>query len=291
MKKSFALSMFFILFILSPLILLAQNSLTGAIIIENAEVMKYSIEYTLNGNNTISGFSLADQGGKEETRAVIAGHFNPKTKELFFTEQRIISTTSSTPVSEFCLMTVTGKLESKGKKIIFTGTFSATAKSSKVICGSGSIMLMDDRTIAQVKDRSTKAIAKVRADSVKTEKKPVDWKFSETDLLSGGTKYFSLSEDIVKIEVVDDRFQDGDRITLIMNSETLAKNIEITNSVKGWTHHLLPDQRELTYKLISESEGSVALTTVKVALRHGTSLDMVNVTLNKGDSVSIVLRK
>jgi len=188
-------------------------------------------------------------------------------------------------------MNVTGKLESKGNRLVFIGTFSATAKSTEVTCDSGSIMLMDDNTLTRLKNKSVKSISKTKADTVAKGDQPADWKYTETNLNSGGTSYFSLSDKVVRIEVVDDRFQDGDRITLMMNSETLAKNIEITNAVTGWTKHLNPDQKDITFRLIAESEGTIALTTVKVALRHGKNLDMVNVTLNKGESATLILTK
>ena len=53
-----------------------QMTLTGAIVLDRTEVMSYSIIYQTGSNNTLTGYSVSDRNGSEETKARISGTFN-----------------------------------------------------------------------------------------------------------------------------------------------------------------------------------------------------------------------
>jgi len=276
-------------------ILAQQTTLTGAIVIGNMEVMSYKITYKLN-NNVLSGYSLCDENGNEETKARITGYYNPKNKTLNFEEKSIISTKSKTPVDEFCLMKVNGNFEKKGGKLIYTGKFESRSHSTLINCASGTLALLTEKSMNEFATKANKVIKKAPIpDSMmkNIEKKPIptNWVRNVSELSAGSVKEIGLKSNDFQLDLVDDRFQDGDKITLYKNSVKVVSGLEITNQVRSFKFTTSDKEKDVTFTIKADDEGSIALTTVNAVLRSGNEVNMIKICLNKGESVKIVLRK
>lgn len=276
-------------------ILAQQTTLTGAIVIGNTEVMSYKITYKLN-NNVLSGYSLCDENGNEETKARITGYYNPKNKTLNFEEKSIISTKSKTPSDEFCLMKVNGNFEKKGGKLIYTGKFESRSYNSLISCASGTLALLTEKSMNEIATKATRALKKAPIpDSMKkdTEEKliPTNWVRNVSELGSGSVKEIELKSNDYQLDLVDDRFQDGDKISLYKNNVKVVSGLEITNQVKSFKFTTSDKEKDVTFTIKADDEGAIALTTVNAALRSGNEVNMIKICLNKGESVKIVLRK
>jgi len=270
-----------------------QTILTGAIVLDRTEVMSYSIIYQTGSNNTLTGYSVSDRNGKEETKARISGTYNPKTKVLEFEEHFIESTRSKTPVEEFCLMKVTGTFEKKAGQSVYTGKFTSKSTDPLVICASGTILMMTEEKIEQLSSKAAKALEKLPLpDSVR--KKDVDtatWVRNVVEVTPGSVKTLKLHADQIQIDLVDDRFQDGDKITILKNNERIVSGLEITNKVKSFRFNIGKDENEATYTFVAEDEGSIALTTLKAFFRNGHEHTLIMASMNKGQSVKVVFRR
>ncbi len=108
---------------------------------------------------------------------------------------------------------------------------------------------------------------------------------------SGSETKIELKSDLIYLDIVDDRFQDGDKITLLKNGVPVVSGFEITNQVKTFRFQLGKEEKTVTFTIIAEDEGSIALTTVKAALRNGDEMNLLMVSLNKGESARITLKK
>ncbi|GAP44533.1 hypothetical protein TBC1_12341 [Lentimicrobium saccharophilum] len=274
-----------------------QMTLTGAIVLDRTEVMSYSIIYQLGNKNTLTGYSVSDRNGKEETKARISGTYNPKTKVLEFEEHFIESTKSKTPAEEFCLMKVTGTFEKKAGQSVYTGKFTSKSADPLVICASGTILMMTEEKIEQLSAKVEKAFGELpMSDSVreKAEGKPVDtatWVRNVVEVTPGSVKTMKLHDDQIQIDLVDDRFQDGDKITILKNNERIVSGLEITNKVKSFRFNIGKDENEVTYTFFAEDEGSIALTTLKAFFRNGHEHTLIMAGMNKGQSVKVVFRR
>lgn len=293
----FILCMFFLL---TPAINSAQsNTFSGAIVIGKAEVMSYQIVYEITKDNTISGYSLCDVNGKQETKASIKGKYFPKNRKLTFREMEILSTKMDIPKDEFCLMNVEGQLSKKDGKSIFNGKFRSKAQSNEIECDSGNLVLLSAKALDLLASKVNKATASTnKTDNIKkpdiTEKKdinlpPVPAIRNVIELSSGMVKEIELKADKVYLDIVDDRFQDGDRIKLLRNQAVIANSLEITNEIKTFEFQIEPNEKETTFTIIAEDEGSIALTTIKAALRNGDEVNLMIISLNKGESVKFIL--
>lgn len=290
----FFFSFFFLALFLNTIA--QQTTLTGAIVIGNAEVMSYKITYDLSNNNILSGYSLCDVNGKEETKARITGFYNPKNKTLNFEEISILSTKSKAPVDEFCLMKVNGIFEKKGGKLIYTGKFESGTSNPQISCSSGTLVLLTEKGLDELATKANKVLAKAPSSESKgkvTEAKPIpaDWVRNVIELGAGSVKEFELKSNEIQLDIVDDRFQDGDKITLTKNGVTVVTGLEITNRVKSFKFTTSGDDKDLIFTIKAEDEGSIALTTVKAVLRNGNEVNMFMICLNKGEAVKIAFRK
>lgn len=273
-----------------------ETTLTGAIVIGKAEFMSYKITYKLTSQHVLSGYSVCDVNGNDETKARITGFYNPKTRTLTFEEKSILSTRSKIPATEFCLMKVKGKFEKKAGKSVFTGKFESTCRNPQITCDSGTLVLLTEKNLDDLAKKTAKALEKrPLADSLKKEtgEKPAPeaWVRNVIELLPGTVTTFDLKSDRIQFDLVDDRIQDGDKITLLKNGVKVVSGLEITNHVQSFTFNIPAGEKDVSFTIRADDEGLVALTTIKAALRNGNEVNLIVVSLNKGQSVTIVLKR
>jgi hypothetical protein len=273
-----------------------QTTLTGAIVVGKTEFMSYQVTYTLNDNNGLTGYSVCDLSGKEETKARITGVFNPKKKTLSFEEKSILSTRSATPIDEFCLMKVMGRFDKKAGKFVFTGTFGSKCGNPKVRCDSGTIVLMTEKDVYELAAKAAKVLEKAPLpDSVKQEIKekapPLAGVRKVIELNPASETEFDLKSDFLQFDLFDDKFQDGDKVTILMNDKKVASQFEITNKVKSLKFRINKEDSAVTFTIIADDEGEIPPTTVKAVLRNGNESDVILANLKKGESVKIIFRR
>ncbi len=178
-----------------------ETILKGVIAVGNTQYMSYQISYQAHKNNTITGFSISDLDGSEETKASISGYIDTKKKEMYFEEKIILSTRSKTPLSEFCLMKVNGKFERKAGKSVFSGKFTSESTGKGILCDSGSVVLMTEKELKEITTKVSKAIDKLpEPDTLKKKEDPYadpsKWVRRELDLEPESETVFELKSDI-----------------------------------------------------------------------------------------------
>lgn len=295
-KIAFSGLFFFILLALPSLAVAQTTTLSGAIVIGKAEVMSYKLVYEVDSKGRLSGYSVSDLNGTAETRARITGSYNSKDKMLMFEETAILSTRMRIPHEEFCLMKVKGKIDNKGGKPVFSGEFTSFATSSNIECEPGTLLLLSEKSMEALSQKVPDALKKLEKDDSMQNaggtNEPVRLPPVQIIELEGGMeREYALRGNEVQLELVDDRFQDGDKVTLLLNQKILAKNLEITNKVKTFKLSPVPGENDLELLLLAEDEGSISLTTVRAVLRQGDEVQMLMFTLNKGESVKLTFNR
>ncbi|MBK9272025.1 MAG: hypothetical protein IPM48_10540 [Saprospiraceae bacterium] len=267
---------------------------TGAIVIGQKEAMSYKIVYELKGAEML-GYSLSDVNGALETKCLIQGKYDKKSKSISFKEERILYSKSNIPWKEFCLMRVNGKIEKKFGKEIFQGNFTSLPQTPEVVCGDGSMILTNTKTLYEI---ATRVASKL--DSVSVKDSTSQWIQSRiTDLkdvksideiTSQSIQKFKWKSDTVYIDIWDDKLEDGDKVALYKNGEILVKEMTITNHAKSiqfaWNS---ADKIELIVKALSE--GSHPPNTLKITLRDHSEKHLLITQLRKDEQATILLQK
>lgn len=76
-----------------------------------------------------------------------------------------------------------------------------------------------------------------------------------------------------------------------LNDKISLTDFEITNRVKSLKFYISEKDKPLTITLIATDEGTIPLTTVKAVLRNGNESNLLNTSMNKGQSVKITFQK
>ena len=270
--------------------------LSGIIMIGQSEVIKYQVNYEIKKNNTISGYSISDVNGSSETRASISGKYLPQKGLLQFEENKIISSKTRLTPDDFCLMSVKGKFERKAGKNVFSGTFDSKSPNKKLSCSSGTIYLAMAADISQLFKKSGDTTVKhALPDSIRKD-------FSENlKLLSGVDKVetllpsslneFELLTDTVQLDILDDRLEDGDKITIIENKTIVASELEMTNKVRSLKYFIDKKEPLVVFTIIACNEGKSPPNTIKVILRNGVDQELLIARLKKGQMIRLLLRR
>lgn len=275
-----------------------ETTLSGAIVIDKTEVMSYTITYQLSGNNNIlTGHSISDLSGLEETKSQITGSYNAKLQTLSFEEKKILHTNSQSPIDEFCLMKVQGKFEKKGGKTIFTGEFSAFNQYDDILCASGTLILLSEKDINALSAKAAKVIKKLpSADSLARVKEAakldtLPWTRNVFEMDAAKTAEIELKSDFLILELVDNRFQDGDKISVFKNGVKIISNLEMTNKVQSFRYEIGKNEKEVTFTFLAEDEGTIALTTFNAVIKNGRENNLIRASLNKGETIKVVVKR
>jgi hypothetical protein len=272
-----------------------QVDLTGAIIIGRAEMMSYKIVYQVNEKNIVSGFSISDQSGDNETKSKISGIFNPRKKTLQFEEKSIISTKTKLDFNDFCLMNVKGKFSRKSGKTVFTGSFHSKSANKLLICDSGTIILTTTKDILELEARAMNMLGntKITDSSINIDEKlaPLLGVDKVRTLEPGKIADYTLATDVVQIEIIDDRLEDGDKISIYRNNKIVVSELAITNKVQNFKFDIDKSEKIVVFTFLACNEGTSPPNTLKVILTNGEQKELLIAQLKKDQSVRIQLKR
>ena len=249
MCKYFTLSLFFII----PHFSFAQNyyDLIGALFVDDTRPISYRLIFE-EDKGLINGYSITGIGTNFETKSELSGKF--KGDSLFLTEFQVLSTLSEELISNFCFIDLKAQLKGSKKKQFFEGVFVGRFLDGQK-CASGKVVFADKYKL----DKKMKQVRKVQEliGDKKHDNKLVKLNSDETH------KIFWHSEKL-KIHLWDSSVEDDDRITLIINGESVLDN-EVMRSKKKKISYILKKGTNII-ELIAENEGMAPHNTTRVEL-------------------------
>lgn len=283
--------------------------LIGALFIGRSDMTKYRIFYEIKSDNSISGYSVSDFDGVLETRASIAGTYNPRKKTLHFEEKGILSTKANLNNDQFCFLTVNGNFSKTNKKTVFKGTFSSKSSNSQLVCDSGTLVLFSSQDMIEYQEKVKKlpSFDKPKPDSLTakkeakptptpamekqgaTEKKPTAVTIKPKTIHAGSTTQYQLLSDTVQLDIFDDQKEDGDKITVLKNNEAVLTDFTTTQKTQSLRFVVDKTEQEVLFTIISTNEGTSPPNTVKVYLINGRQKSLLVAPLKKNQKVRIRL--
>lgn len=272
MKTNFYLIIYFITF----LSINAQKTkqfdyeLLGAIVLDENQLISYKIQFNVEANNFIQGYSLTDLDGENETKSYIRGYYDEKTNNIKFKENDILYTKSKFLPEEFCFVSFKGKFKGDSKKKLLDGKF-VGIYDDKDTCATGKIKLVGTKFVEKKVKKIYKKVKKVnkikKIDSaVITKLKPENFlkKFSETKIKSGEKVSVFVYSSKIKVDIWDYGIEDGDIITILQNDIPVIENYKVTRRKKKIVLNL--KNKENLFKIITVDSGKLKTNTTKLKL-------------------------
>jgi hypothetical protein len=263
----------------------------GILKFDTTSMISYRLVFTEN-NGKISGYSITDLQGENETKNRIEGTYNKKTKEFSFVEKEIDYTKSKVSQRDFCYVHFQGKLTLTDKSTLkgkFKGLFKNNAE-----CVNGSLHLAASGKAYERMNKINKKIQKSKKVDVETKEK------ANLNKMLDSLKMNTLkSEDItsvffncadVELELWDAGKEDGDRISVFVDDKIVLNNYEIKNAKKIIKMHM--NGNEAIIKIVAQNTGEIAPNTAKIKLRcPDKELDLMTI-LDKDNTTTLkIVRK
>ena len=262
----------------------------GVIKLNDTSFISYKLAFEeLDGK--IEGFSIADMGGKHETKSNISGEYDADEKLLRFRESDIVYTKSPIGEVDMCLVNFEGKMRNLEKAKAFSGEFKGTYPDSTA-CLDGMVIMSASESVMKRIERIDKKIQKSKQVTQEVKDKISAKRTLDTLTMSIVKKDENLNVFVkskkVVVSIYDSGKVDDDRVNLYVNDELILEDYSITRARREIPITLVQDIAQVRVEALNE--GSSAPNTVKVEIKDGVNLISTRTSLNIGDRASISLR-
>ena len=232
-----------ILFIITSSLAYSQNTFSylGTLILSNNTPISFSMELQ-EDNGIVNGYSITNINTPDETKSEISGLYFKKDKSFQLQETQILQTKSEAALNTFCYINMNlkfkGKFGSKRLEGTFTGNFLDSTE-----CARGKIILMEKEKLENKVEKIKKKVEKIQ------QKEQETTLVKRTKILKDGedfTIYWESNK--VKLFIWDANLEDGDKVTLTINSNIILDDFETTNKRKKIKYKLQDGENTIEIK-------------------------------------------
>jgi hypothetical protein len=262
----------------------------GVIKFNKTSMISYRLVFSEN-NGKISGYSITDLQGINETKNIIVGTYNKKTKVLIFKEKQMEYTKSKITKNDFCNIHFEGKVNlSSSDKL--KGSFQSFFSNNSP-CINGDLNMVSSKKATSRMEKfdnkisKSKRIGEEAKDSISLVKVLNELKVNiikEGELVS----VFMNSSEIF-ISFYDAGQEDGDEITVFYDDLKIISNYSVLNKEK--ILKLTLKNNNSIIKIISNSEGRIPPNTTKVKIYNKEKTIELFTDLKKNETTSIQIIK
>ncbi|MBF01587.1 hypothetical protein [Flavobacterium coralii] len=259
---------------------------------DDKTIISYRLVFT-EQDGKITGYSVTDLGGEHETKNVVSGFYNKKTKEFTFKEKDILYTKSPISDDMFCFINFTGKVKLVNDNSAMEGDFKGLFKNNTK-CIDGTITLIGNAKIYKMLNKLNKKIQRSGKVDEETKRKvnPVAIldSLKVNNLIKNQNLNVFVDSDKVLLEIWDAGKEDGDKISLRQNGEFILRDYQVTNKKRIVTIDM---SKTTTFQITALNEGTVAPNTAMIRLvdKDRTVELMSNLKQNESASITLIKRK
>jgi len=255
----------------------------------------FRLVFQINNGN-VNGYMFTDEQGSQETKSIIKGKFNYKTKRISFIETRKLLSRVNFNSNNPCYLEGNLALDTNPKISKLKGLFieQTTAKDK---CFNGIINLISLDAYKQLKAEIKKEkieITKPITQEKDSIKEPLIILPSfETDrkttIKDDEEVIIYWESEILKLSVWDDMKEDGDKISIQLNEELVLDQFELKNEHKDIELDLLKGDNILI--ITANNTGTLANNTARVDLFDNELKHQIITELKVNKSVKIIIKK
>lgn len=257
----------------------------------DASIITYRITFT-EAKGVIKGYSITDIGGKHETKNVIEGFYNKKTKVLTFKELNVLYTKSPLNKDVFCFVNFSGKVKLINDNSKLEGDFKGLYKNN-LKCIDGTLLLTGSNKLYKFLNKINTKIQTSKKIDAKTKEKVNPIAVFDSLKVNTLTKNQNLnvfvSTNELELEVWDAKIEDGDRIDLYQNGKKILDNYTVLNKKRKITIKLDADTN--IFIIVALNEGERTLNTAMILIIDKERTFELETNLKKGENTSITVIK
>jgi hypothetical protein len=283
---------FFGIFILVSQFSFAQTteefSFMGMLQTPDRQVMTYKIDLIIT-DGLVSGTSLMDIDGPNATTSSIAGKYDYVTKELSYSEDKVLS--SKAPLDgDFCFISIKAKMAVKKKKSHLNGDFWGLVD-KKDSCVEGQISMVATsyimnkmNTVAKLVEKSgtTDSTTLANSDLEEFKKSISTQKISSTESVS-----ISATNGKCLLKIWDDGIEDGDIVSVKLNGIIVLYNYTLKKEMKAVGITLTKGENII--EIIAQNTGTRFPNTAYLSVEDTESKTKLSSNLEKGQIAKIVV--
>jgi hypothetical protein len=253
-------------------------------------IISYRLVFS-EANGKIEGYSVTDLGGPHETKNLVKGTYNSKTKEITFKEANILYTKSAISDDMFCFINFTGKVKLVSEKSLMQGEFKGLFK-NKQKCIDGTITLVGSERLYKLFNKvNTKMQKSKKIDAAVKEKgNPVAMldSLKVNNLTRGQNLNIFTTSDNLTVEIWDNGQEDGDVITVYRGEVPILTDYRVTNVKKKIPVTVKANEK---FRIVAINEGTVAPNTSVIKVSDNERMFEVYSSLKKGEEAYISIIK
>lgn len=249
--------------------------------------ISYRLFFELNAG-LISGYSVTDLGGDNETKNSISGVYYSKSKILKFKEESILYTKSNFSKKSFCFINYEGKIKLIDNSTKIDGIFKGLYN-NKNSCVDGTISLNGSEKIYNILNKINNKIqnSKKIEDKKKQESNPIILidNLKVNNLVKNQNLNVFANSDEVFLEIYDAESEDGDVINLYQGGKLILSNYAILKKIKRFGVILENDQN--VFMIEAVSEGKVGYNTASIKIIDNDRIFDLKTSLKKDEKATI----
>ena len=223
----------------------SQFDYVGFLFIDNARPISYRIQFD-EDKGVLNGYSVTGIGTNFETKSEISGTISKKIIKL--KEFQIISTLSEEPISNFCFV----EFDANRNRKTYEGNFIGYYLNGEV-CASGKIIISEKAKL----EKQMQKVQKIQ-EIIKRNENQL------TVLKSGDEHTIDWQDNTFKMQMWDSAIEDNDRMSVIINGETLLSNHPMKNKKKSISYSLV--KGENIVQIVADNEGDLENNTTRIEL-------------------------
>ncbi len=266
-----------------------DSDFMGVIKLNDTSYISYKIAFEIH-NDSVSGYSITDMGGKHETKSNLLGSYNEDTREFNFYESNIIYTKSPIIEDDFCFVHFKGRVRDIRDVEEIEGEFTGLYTDGQS-CLDGAIKMVSIEKIKKKAEKIDKKIQKIKRVDEEIKKKVSVAKTIDTlsmNIIAQNENLNILTKDPkVEFIIFDAGKEDDDRIDLVINGKKVLENYTVTKEKKIMTIPLEKQQTKI--EVIALNVGSSAPNTVKLEFQDSRNFVTTITNLDEGEQASVTL--
>jgi hypothetical protein len=305
---------------------LPDSVLIGTATLSDGRVYTYKL-CLIDSAGVLSGYSVMDVNGAQETRAAVTGTLTRNGTELQFKETGVESSKYAGKTG-FCILQGSLRLRKFGGTPVLKGHFEGYLDNTQTVCAEGKLVLIAPKDALKILKKAEacadsagekdpvverplaykKVTAKEQqitdpkaetpdiADSKAKKDTPVSPRIifeappeKVRTVLPGKTISVECPAGAVTFEIWDNKDIDGDIVTLMDGNTALIKNLTLTGTHYPIVLHLQSGETR-SLRLIAVSEGSEPLNTARIRITSGEVSTFIDATSTVDKEVVIVVK-